>query len=108
MDAILLEPLKAIGCETTHDNMEVVRQAEVVILGVKPHIVPLVADGLKDRGSGQLLVSVAAGSYKMLRTNVSAVYIVHILWLRWYYINNRTAQQCLGLGPGIGPDSPRY
>ena len=60
-DAALLEPLIALGCETTHDNLEVVRQTEVVVLGVKPHIVPLVAEGLKDRGTGQLLVSVAAG-----------------------------------------------
>ena len=60
-DDALLEPLRSLGCGTTHDNLEVVRQSEVVVLGVKPHVVPRVAEGLKDRGTGQLLVSVAAG-----------------------------------------------
>ena len=46
---------------TTHDNLEAVEGSDVVLLGVKPHVVPLVAAGLKDRGAGQLLVSVAAG-----------------------------------------------
>ena len=41
--------------------MTAVERSEVVVLGVKPHVVPVVAAGLKDRGSGQLLVSVAAG-----------------------------------------------
>ena len=60
-DAALLEPLSQLGCQTTHCNLTAVEQSEVVVLGVKPHVVPVVAAGLKDRGSGQLLVSVAAG-----------------------------------------------
>ena len=60
-DAALLEPLTCLGCLTTHDNLEAVEGSDVVLLGVKPHVVPLVAAGLKDRGAGQLLVSVAAG-----------------------------------------------
>ena len=60
-DAALLEPLSCLGCETTHDNLSAVERSDVVVLGVKPHVVPLVASSLKDRGRGQLLLSVAAG-----------------------------------------------
>ena len=61
-DAALLAPLSELGCQTTHCNLVAVEGSEVVVLGVKPHVVPLVAAGLKDwTGSGQLLLSVAAG-----------------------------------------------
>jgi len=60
-DDLLLEPLRALGCQTTHDNLEAVRESDVVLLGVKPHVVPLVAQALRNKGTGQLLLSVAAG-----------------------------------------------
>ena len=61
-DATLLAPLSSLGCSTTHSNLSAVEQSDVVVLGVKPHVVPMVAAGLKARGGGgKLLVSVAAG-----------------------------------------------
>ena len=60
-DAKLLEPLAGLGCQTTHDNMEAANFADVVVLGVKPGVVPFVAQDLHNKGKGQLLISVAAG-----------------------------------------------
>jgi len=60
-DSALLDPLRELGCETTHDNLETINNTDVVVLGVKPFVIPLVAKELKDKGKGQLLISVAAG-----------------------------------------------
>jgi len=60
-DKRLLAPLTELGCEATHNNMAVADFADVVVLGVKPGVVPLVAQGLHNKGRGQLLISVAAG-----------------------------------------------
>merc|ERR1719341_1132330 len=60
-DAKLLQPLAGLGCQTTHDNTEAASFADVVVLGVKPGVVPFVAQDLHNKGKGQLLISVAAG-----------------------------------------------
>lgn len=60
-DSALLNPLRELGCETTHNNQDTVHNSDVILLGVKPFVVPLVAKELKNKGQGQLLISVAAG-----------------------------------------------
>ena len=60
-DKRLLAPLTELGCRATHDNLEAAEFADVIVLGVKPGVVPLVAQGLHNKGRGQLLISVAAG-----------------------------------------------
>jgi len=60
-DSALLDPLRELGCETTHNNLDTVHNSDVILLGVKPFVVPLVAKELKNKGQGQLLISVAAG-----------------------------------------------
>jgi len=60
-DKHLVRPLELLGCEITHSNRDVVNYSDVVLLGVKPHIVPLVAQEVRDLESDKLLVSVAAG-----------------------------------------------
>ena len=47
-----------------------VRGKDVVVLGVKPFVIPLVAKELKDKGKGQLLISVAAGAIRRIE-NIS-------------------------------------
>ena len=42
----------------------------MVVLGVKPFVIPLVAKELKDKGKGQLLISVAAGAIRQIE-NIS-------------------------------------
>ena len=50
------------GIRTGHDNAEAASWGDVVVLAVKPQIVDLVLDGLKDRVPERaLIVSVAAG-----------------------------------------------
>ena len=39
-DGHLLEPFKELGCQTTNDNKKLVEFSDVVILAVKPFIVP--------------------------------------------------------------------
>jgi len=60
-DSHLLEPLREIGCDTTHNNLDTVNNCDVIVLGVKPIIMPIIAKELHNRGRGQLLISVAAG-----------------------------------------------
>merc|ERR1719334_2640610 len=62
-DAQLLEPLQDLGCQTSNANSEVAAFADVLVLAVKPQVVPLVAKDLRtvDDNSNRLLVSVAAG-----------------------------------------------
>lgn len=53
---------KTYGITVTADNAEAARNAEIVILAVKPAVVPSVAGELKDVLSAeQILISVAAG-----------------------------------------------
>jgi pyrroline-5-carboxylate reductase len=52
----------AYGVATTEDNREVVRRADIVVLAVKPQIVPRVLDEIADAVTAEkLVVSVAAG-----------------------------------------------
>ncbi len=53
---------KAYGIRTTEDNREVVRAADIVVLAVKPQILPRVLDEVADAVTAdKLVVSVAAG-----------------------------------------------
>ena len=61
-DVCLLDEIKGMGCHTMHSNQELVQQSDVVLLAVKPSIVPIV---LKEVCSliteNKLIVSIAAG-----------------------------------------------
>ena len=52
------------GIRITQDNAEAAREAEVIVLAVKPHIIPLVLPPLRDvlRARKPLLISIAAGT----------------------------------------------
>lgn len=60
-DIALLEPLKKLGCQTTYNNKDVGAWSDLVMVGVKPGIVPLVAKDLNSTSSDGLFVSIAAG-----------------------------------------------
>jgi pyrroline-5-carboxylate reductase len=50
------------GIRTTQDNREAARQAEVIVLAVKPYLAGEVLEGIREvLGPGRLLISVAAG-----------------------------------------------
>ncbi len=52
----------SLGAYTTVDNTDVINRCEVVIFAVKPNILPLVLDEVKDLLSGKLIISIAAGT----------------------------------------------
>eukprot|EP00472_Partenskyella_glossopodia_P002115 CAMPEP_0197524586 /NCGR_PEP_ID=MMETSP1318-20131121/9214_1 /TAXON_ID=552666 /ORGANISM="Partenskyella glossopodia, Strain RCC365" /LENGTH=259 /DNA_ID=CAMNT_0043077565 /DNA_START=114 /DNA_END=896 /DNA_ORIENTATION=+ len=58
-----LEKFKAtVGCDVTDDNIAVVNSSSVIILAVKPGIIPLVMNEIKGLvTSDKLIISIAAG-----------------------------------------------
>ena len=52
----------SFGIETTADNLEVIKKADIVFFSVKPQIIPLVAEEIKDSiRDDQLFISIVAG-----------------------------------------------
>ena len=80
--AATLEKYAARGIRTSLDNVEAVREADVVILGVKPWLVQSVLAQIAPVLSGKLLLSMAAGipaaqmAEWLSGTDVSAAYTV--------------------------------
>ncbi|KAF7635873.1 hypothetical protein Mgra_00004785 [Meloidogyne graminicola] len=67
-DAGLLEDCKKLGINTTHDNSQIAKENDVVILAVKPTIVSKVASGMNYKNEiapsirrDHLLISIALG-----------------------------------------------
>jgi len=80
--AATLEKYAALGIRTSLDNAEAVREADVVVLGVKPWLVQSVLAQIAPALSGKLLLSMAAGipaaqmAEWLAGTGVSAAYTV--------------------------------
>ena len=61
-DSHLLEGFRDLGCQTLHDNKELINNSDMVILAVKPNIVPYVLEETKNLfGDSKTMVSIAAG-----------------------------------------------
>lgn len=61
-DYVYIEEMGALGCQTTYDNVEVVERSDVVILAVKPPIVPKVLGEISSvMTQKQLMISIALG-----------------------------------------------
>ncbi|MDO5522165.1 MAG: pyrroline-5-carboxylate reductase, partial [bacterium] len=57
-----LEKAKSMGLVTTTDNKRIVQEAEIVVLAVKPQVIPEVAEEIKDLVTeNQLFISIIAG-----------------------------------------------
>ncbi|XP_046459276.1 pyrroline-5-carboxylate reductase 2-like isoform X2 [Daphnia pulex] len=62
IDSTFIEEFAAIGCSTTHENAQVVEQAEVVIVATKPPLVPKVLTEINPVvNSNNLIISIAMG-----------------------------------------------
>ena len=61
-DILLLDEIKDMGCNTMHSNEELVNTSDVIMLAVKPSIVPIVLKEIKHLiDPSKLVVSIAAG-----------------------------------------------
>ncbi|CAL4101604.1 unnamed protein product, partial [Meganyctiphanes norvegica] len=62
-DQHLLDQMKVMGCETTNNNVEAAGSSDVVLVGVKPNIVPRVLHDIKScvTPKSPLVTSVALG-----------------------------------------------
>ena len=61
-DILLLDEIKDMGCNTMHSNEELVNTSDVIMLAVKPSIVPIVLKEVKHLiDPSKLVVSIAAG-----------------------------------------------
>lgn len=49
------------GVFTTSDNCEVVKRSDIVVIAVKPNIVPIVLDEIKELSENKIFISIAAG-----------------------------------------------
>lgn len=56
-----LKRFSALGIKTTHDNLDACKDADIILIAVKPNLVKSVAEPLADSLANQLVVSVAAG-----------------------------------------------
>lgn len=57
-----LEPATKKGCMTTTDNREVVKNADIIVFAVKPQVIGVVAEEIKDLVSDdKLFISIVAG-----------------------------------------------
>ena len=61
-DACLLDEIREMGCNTMHSNEDLVNTSDVIMLAVKPSIVPIVLKEVKHLvDPSKLVVSIAAG-----------------------------------------------
>ena len=51
----------SLGIRTTQKNRQAAKEAEVIVLGVKPFLIKTVCEEIKEEVSNQLVISVAAG-----------------------------------------------
>ncbi len=56
-----LEAARALGAEATRDNAYAARQADLMVVSVKPHHFPVVAPEIRGAVEGKVLVSIVAG-----------------------------------------------
>ncbi len=72
-----LTPYAELGIHTTTDNRAVARMAELLLLAVKPQVLPNVLTELAPLTAGKCVVSIAAGiSQSWLRRQLPGAYIV--------------------------------
>lgn len=56
-----LEAARALGAEATRDNAYAARQADLIVISVKPHHFPVVAPEIREAVEGRVVVSIVAG-----------------------------------------------
>jgi pyrroline-5-carboxylate reductase len=89
-----------IGRNVFDDNSELVERVDAVVLAVKPHVVPRVADEV-DIGADRLLVSIAAGvSLERLAALFGTRRVVRVMPNTPALVGEGAAAYCLGQDAG--------
>ena len=75
-----LEHPKSLGTHVTCDNVQVAKEADIIILAVKPQMFESVLEGLREHCTGKCIVSIAAGiSSDWIRARVSGALVVRVM-----------------------------
>lgn len=75
-----LAPFGDTGVHTTTDNVEVAQKVDVLLLAVKPQVLPGVLEELRPYTAGKCVVSIAAGiSRAWLREQLPGAYVICVM-----------------------------
>lgn len=75
-----LEHPKTMGARTTCDNALVAKEADIIILAVKPQMFESVLEGIRDYCTGKCVVSIAAGiSTDWIRARLPGALVVRVM-----------------------------
>lgn len=75
-----MEHHKAMGARVTCDNIQVVRDADLIILAVKPQMFESVLGDIRDCCEGKCIVSIAAGiSSDWIRSRLPGALVVRVM-----------------------------
>ncbi len=71
---------KELGARVTNDNGQVARNADIIILAVKPQMFEAVLEGIRDLCHGKCVVSIAAGiSSDWIRARLPGALVVRVM-----------------------------
>jgi len=71
---------KELKISTTNDNKEVIRKSDIVFLAVKPQVIDIILDEIKNEVKNQLIISIAAGvKLKKLESKLKNKKIVRVM-----------------------------
>ena len=75
-----LEHPKSLGAHVTCDNVQVAKEADIIILAVKPQMFESVLEGLREHCTGKCVVSIAAGiSSDWIRARLPGALVVRVM-----------------------------
>lgn len=75
-----LEHPKAVGARVTCDNAQVAREADIIVLAVKPQMFEAVLEGIRNDCAGKCVVSIAAGiSVGWLQARLPGALVVRVM-----------------------------
>src|SRR3989339_371126 len=71
---------KELKIKTTKDNKEVIKKSDIVFLSVKPQVIDVVLDDIKNEIKDQLIISIAAGvKLKRIESKLKGKKIVRVM-----------------------------
>ena len=79
-DTTKLEKIREMGCRTTENNQEVLKQSDIIVIAVKPQVIDAVLDELAGKTKDKCIVSIAAGiSKKYIISKLSTDKVIRVM-----------------------------